>query len=94
MRIGDKDEVQSNQTPTKRKHNNRDINHLLSNTERVSPDLKKSTIQSTDSEDSGFSSPEQANTTRKPPPPPTYCNKKIICLSGSKELPYLTKTAP
>jgi hypothetical protein len=75
MRIGDKDDVHTKQTPTKRKHNNRDVNYLLSNTERVSPDLKKSSIQSINSEDSGFSSPEQANVTRKPPPRPIAIKK-------------------
>jgi hypothetical protein len=40
MHIGDNDDLQSTKTPTKRKHSKKDTNPLISNTERISPDLK------------------------------------------------------
>jgi hypothetical protein len=65
MCIGDKEHSKSTKTPTKRKHETKKVNHLISNSERVSPDFKKSTQKNIDSDDSGFSSPEKANETGK-----------------------------
>jgi hypothetical protein len=44
MRIGDNDDSQSTKTPTKRKHGSKDTYPLISNTERISPDLKKNPL--------------------------------------------------
>lgn len=86
MRIGDKETTQPNKKSTKRKHNNCDINHLLSNTERISPDSKKPIINSINSDDSGFSSPEQANTT-KTTPTCLIAIKKLVLPPTSKNYP-------
>jgi hypothetical protein len=92
MRIGDNDDPNSTKTPTKRKHGNKDTNPLLSNTERISPDLKKKpNINNLDSDDSGFSSPEKANETAKIPRRPLAFKKKSVP-SLPKKYPQPSKT--
>jgi hypothetical protein len=93
MHIGDNDDSQSTKTPTKRKHGKKDTNPLISNTERISPELKKPTINHLDSDESGFSSPEKANETGKIPRRP-LAHKKLTVPALSKKYSQPTKAAP
>jgi hypothetical protein len=89
MHIGDKDDTQSTKTPTKRKHSNKETNPLISNTEHISPELKKSTIHNLDSEESGFSSPEKANETGRTPCQPIAHRKLTVPALSKKYLQLL-----
>jgi hypothetical protein len=91
MRIGDKEGVTS-KTPTNRKHDTKDVNHLISNTECISPELKRSAAHTIDSDDSGFSSPEKANETGRIPKQPIAIKKLIVPSTAKPHSQYRMST--